>query len=68
MSKKRRKTKKSDAEFAMSRGFPTVSDKVFDRVKQESRVPIIASQEKRVRLSMFAEANMPVVTSQAWPL
>jgi hypothetical protein len=36
MSKKRRKTKKNDAEFAMLRGFPTVSDKGFDRVKQKS--------------------------------
>jgi hypothetical protein len=38
---KRRKTKKSDAEFVMYCGFPTVSDKDFDRVKQESRGPII---------------------------
>jgi hypothetical protein len=41
MSKKRRKTKKNDAEFPMYCGFPTVSDKDFDRVEQESRGPII---------------------------
>jgi hypothetical protein len=38
---KRGKTKKNDAEFAMVCGFPTVSDKDFDRVRQESRGPII---------------------------
>ena len=41
MSKKRREMKKSDAEFPMYCGFPTVSDKDLDRVKQESRGPII---------------------------
>jgi hypothetical protein len=41
MRKKRRKTKKNDAKFAMLRGFPTVFDEAFDRIKQESRGPII---------------------------
>ena len=33
--------KKSEAESPISCGFQTVSDKVFDRVKHESRGPII---------------------------
>ena len=33
--------KNSDAEFPMLRGFQTVSDEVFDGMKQESQDPII---------------------------
>jgi hypothetical protein len=43
---KRRKTKKSDAEFPIYCGFPAVFDKVFDRVKQELREPIIGGALK----------------------
>ena len=47
------KTKKSDAEFPISFGVPTVSDKVLGRTKQESQGPII----DRCPLSLAGKFN-----------